>query len=153
MPDVSRDIFICLSSVSECEDKNMSFKSETRLQLEKWRVMQRKGLGILFASIFIAGSIGFILEIVVHGGSPILIPFQILFSLLAFFGLFLVGKGMSHAWNLRCPHCRKKVGYLVIDPNYSKCFFPMLRLPDFPDRIKQCPFCRFDLESEPEERG
>ena len=128
----------------------MSFKSETGLQLEKWRRLQKTGLAVLLVSLVVTGGMALFLDFSGLGKPVFFILLNILFTLLAIPGLFLAGKAMFRAWNLHCPHCRKKLGYLVIDPNYSKCVFPMLRLPDFPDRIDRCPFCGFDLESEPE---
>ena len=57
------------------------------------------------------------------------------------------------AKNVKCPNCKKKLGYLVLDPNYSKTFSPIWFPRDIPERIKQCPYCQADFSHEVAEQS
>lgn len=72
-----------------------------------------------------------------------------LFALVTFMS-FLVWTsavlGISHT--VRCPTCQKRLGYLLLDPSYSKTFAPLNMPKDIPERITACPFCYNDFEEE-----
>ncbi|MCK5850245.1 MAG: hypothetical protein KAH23_04960 [Kiritimatiellae bacterium] len=52
------------------------------------------------------------------------------------------------AKKVQCPNCQKKLGYLLLDPSYSKTFSPIWLPRDIPDNINQCPYCHTNFEEE-----
>ena len=46
---------------------------------------------------------------------------------------------------VRCPSCQKRLGYLLLDPNYSKTFAPVGMPKDIPSEIIECPYCHADF--------
>ena len=59
--------------------------------------------------------------------------------------------GISHT--VRCPSCHKRLGYLLVDPNYSKTFAPIGMPKDIPETVTECPYCHVDLEQEMTEQS
>jgi hypothetical protein len=49
---------------------------------------------------------------------------------------------------VRCPSCQKRLGYLLLDPNYSKTFAPIGMPTDIPTTVTECPYCHVDFEKE-----
>lgn len=49
---------------------------------------------------------------------------------------------------VRCPCCRKRLGYLLLDPSYSRTFAPVGMPKDIPATVTECPYCHADLEEE-----
>jgi len=49
---------------------------------------------------------------------------------------------------VRCPSCQKRLGYLLLDPSYSKTFAPIGMPSDIPRTITECPYCHVDFEKE-----
>ena len=47
-----------------------------------------------------------------------------------------------------CPECKKNLSYLVTDPNYTNKYFALELPEEFPCDVTNCPFCKFDLNSE-----
>ena len=50
--------------------------------------------------------------------------------------------------SVRCPSCQKRLGYLLLDPNYSKTFAPIGMPTDIPTTVTECPYCHVDFENE-----
>ena len=55
--------------------------------------------------------------------------------------------GLFHCYSktkrIACPHCKKRVGYLLLDPNYTKKNDSPLFLPNgLPQNVTECPYCQ-----------
>ena len=65
--------------------------------------------------------------------------------------------GLIHCYSktkkIACPHCKKSVGYLLLDPNYSKKKDSPLFLPKgLPQNVTQCPYCQASWDYSREEQ-
>jgi len=82
-------------------------------------------------------------NIIMGGGIAVLVASVSFFGFLLW--LFAV-LGVSHT--VRCPSCQKRLGYLLLDPSYSKTFAPIVMPSDIPTTITACPYCHADFEKE-----
>lgn len=51
---------------------------------------------------------------------------------------------------IQCPGCKKSLGYLLMDPSYSKTYAPLWMPKDIPVNITSCPYCHIDFEKDEE---
>ncbi len=69
-----------------------------------------------------------------------------LMALITFLAFILwVSAILGIAHTVRCPSCNKRLGYLLLDPNYSKTLAPIGMPKDIPSEITECPYCHADL--------
>ncbi len=123
----------------------MNFRDMANERIAQWRVRQKKALLMLG----IAGAASFALQVTASPGSLVGGAISLLGAALLWYGIFLFVKVYVAARNtLLCPRCGRKLGYLLLDPSYSKSVYAAIRLPDFPAAIHECPYCKLNFDRE-----
>ncbi len=82
-------------------------------------------------------------SITVGGGTAAVVAIATFIAFLVWVSAVL---GISQT--VRCPSCQRRLGYLLLDPNYSKTFAPIGMPTDIPTTVTECPYCHVDFEKE-----
>lgn len=90
-------------------------------------------------SIFVKDSNGTAANI---AGYLFLIPFEIYLLYKVYMACVTIGK------EIRCPQCKNKLLYLVLDPSYSKKLLITGLPKNIPDNIENCPYCKTSFDTD-----
>ncbi len=131
----------------------MTFREKTDHAIDRWRKLQKQALWCMGIAMVVNIGWGIFIIFFFIQRKAISQTWECLVGAFAVLALYFIaiqlGRANYSAWTkVRCPHCDRKLSYLLFDPSYSKWFFTLLWLPHLPGAVKLCPYCRFDFDAE-----